>query len=904
MKTLTRSLVCVGVAVASVGGGVIVSRALQSDEAPAATSITEFDSPVLLGGDFKSASEQPLPLLAPVAIGDDPAIIEQLLEGPPDIDPEAPGPEIGRPGGDTPIIGVATTPTFDAPDLETAVPIDGEAPTTDPATTDPVATDPGATDPAATDSGTAGADPTLLDIPFYFDPSIGGVFWLPGMAFDTCAGRDPGTPVPDGCPAGYAGTLSGSGNLPPAPFMFGSSGHYLTARTGEFPTVCPADTAAAGDGQTAITVYSATPLESLVVEWRPYGSTQVPQSLAVEPATLPAQRSTWIGRLEAEPYTRDSFGMVPRCFVIDRDPNQAYEVRLTAVDMYDREVTANRDFSLSDANPSGRPPTSARVIGVQPIAQVEAWTTARGSVKFSTRVITDLTDPSDRRCGTEVDAGEVHRVDGARPIPTGIYDPIYSRQVVTTVELPPGGLVLLCATIYDSNNILRPLGTDTLILRGRTQQRPVITLEGLRLNDGITVPESGLSATIQFPGERYTVDDGCSTRWQNRTSIRGAVTIGEPLWECSEVALPVDSAGYVEVPVRLTRQMSGSAEDSIQSWGIQVQVDRCDPSCPYRPAEWYEIPIPSGSVVMCGRSFWESDDGCPQPTDGVAIVKVEYPIIEGADGRGTSTLIASSDRPVTDPTAGEPTVYMDDRTEPIGTDWLNLTSTLSLVSDRTITVTNIHLEDGMGDAGVGCSIRDVPVALPAATEFEIAVSVCAGTVMRATARVTDAAGVDYDKHLGFIYAQRAMTPALHTTVEFLGGDSVPNFGWMYDFEVSLDGQSPSGYGWYNWSGPTGSRGSCMALNGTTAQTRGGEPTIHVSGGSLEVAVRFIITTGGATDCSTSGRDGLGVIEFSGSYTMEQVQSGEPMVLETPPDARIQMRITLTPTAPWRLDSGG
>lgn len=897
MKTLTRSLLCVGVAVASVGGGVIVSRALQSDEAPAATSITEFDSPVLLGGDFKSASEQPLPLVAPVAVGDDPAIIDQLLEGPPDIDPEAPGPEIGRPGGDTPVIGVATTPTLDTPDIETAVPIDGEA-TTDPATTDPATTD------LATTDATTDADRTLLDLPFYFDPSVGGVFWLPGIVFDACAGRDPGTPVPEGCPAGYAGTLSGSGHLPPAPFMFGGSGHYLTATTGGFPTVCPADTAAAGDGQTAITVYSETPLESLLVEWRPYGSTQVPQSLAVEPASLPDQRSAWIGRLEAQPYTRETFGMVPRCFVIDRDPNQAYEVRLTAVDMYDREVTANRDFSLSDANPSGRPPTSARVIGVQPIAQVEAWTTSRGSVKFSTRVITDLTDPSDRRCGTEVDASEVHRVDGARPIPIGIYDPIYSRQVVTTVELPPGGIILLCATIYDSNNVLRPLGSDSLILRGRTQQRPVITLEGLRLNAGITVPESELYATIQFPGERYTLDDGCSTSWQNRTPLSGSVALGEPLWECTEVGLPVDPTGYVKVPVRLTRHISPPAENSTQSWGIQVQVDRCDPSCPYRPAEWYEIPIPSASLVMCGRSFWESDESCPQPTDGVAIVKVEYPIIEGADGRGTSTMISSSDRPVTDPTAGEPTVYLVDRSATSGADWLNLTSTLSLVSDRTITISNIHLEDGIGDAGIGCNIRDVPVALPAATEFEIDVNVCAGTVMRATARVTDAAGVAYDKHLGFIFAPRAMTPALHTTIEFLGGDSAPNFGWMYQLELLLDGQNPTAYGWYNWAGPMGSGRSCVGLNGTRAETYGSDPLIHVNGGSLELYLRMNITTSGATDCSTSGRDGLGVIEFSGSYTMAQVQSGEPMVLETPPDARIQMRITLTPTAPWRLDSGG
>ncbi|MCY7300510.1 MAG: hypothetical protein LH616_15025, partial [Ilumatobacteraceae bacterium] len=527
---------------------------------------------------------------------------------------------------------------------------------------------------------------------------------------------------------------------------------------------------------------------------------------------------------------------------------------------------------------------------------VEAWRTSRGSVKYATRVITD---PTDRRCGAEVEASAVHSIDGGRPIPIGIYDPIYTRRVVSTIALPPGGIVLLCATIYDSNNTLRPLAVDTMILRGRTAQRPVITLEGLRLNDGITVPEYDLRATIQFPGERHSVADGCSISWRNGTEISGSVTVREPLWECTEAALPVDPTGYVKVPVTLTRRISGPTEDSTQSWGIQVQVDRCEPSCPHRPAEWYEIPIPSASLVMCGRSFWESDDGCPQPTDGVAIVKVEYPIIEGADGWGTSTMVASSDRPVTDPTVGEPTIQLIDRTQPDGPDWLNLTSTLSIISDRLVNISNIRLEDGMGDAGVGCAVRDFPVALPAATEFEIDVQVCAGTVMRATARITDAAGVSYDKHLGFILAPRAIVPAMHTTVEFLGGDDIPNYGWMYEFEIVLDGQTPTSYGWYYWSGPRGSGASCMALNGTTADSYG-DPMIYVAGGSLELYLRMHITTGGAADCSTRGSDGLGVIEFSGSFAMAQVQSGEPMVLTTPPEARVQMRITLTAGGTWRL----
>ena len=783
-------------------------------------------------------------------------------------------------------------------------------PTSDPANTDPAATatspsdpatsDPTATDPTATDPSTTDGDRTLLDLPYYFDPSFVGVFGLPGIFFDACAGATPGTPAPPGCPPGYAGTLGASGNLPPPPFMFGAAGHYLTARGDTSMTVCPTDTAAAGEGQTALTVYSQTPLASLQVEWRPYGTTQVPQSLNVEPATLPDLSSAWVTQLEGEPYIREAFGLIPRCLVIDRDPNQAYEVLLTAVDIYGREVVRNRDFVLLDANPSGRPVTSATLRGTRSTAVVNAWTTARGSVKYSTQVITDLADPADRRCGVEVDPSAVHTIDGHSPEPRGVFDPKYTRLVTTNIAMPPGGLVLLCATIYDSNNTLRPLATDTLILRGRTQQRPVITLEGLRLNSGITVQANDLRATIQMPGEVATVNDGCSGSWQNSTSLNGSVPLEETLWECTEASLPVDATGYVKVPITLTRRIPRPAEDSIQSWGVQIQLDECDPGCPNRPTEWYEIPIPSASMVLCGRAFWESDESCPQPTDGVAIVRVAYPIIEGDESGGSSTLLTSTDRTVTDPTAGEPTVFMTGHTEPVGSDWLDLTTTLSVISDRSVTISSIRLDDGMGDAGVGCAARDFPITLPAATEFEIPVQVCAGTSMRATARVTDAAGVSYDKHLGFIFAPRALVPSLSTTVEFLGGADVPNFGWMYDFQILLDGQTPTGYGWYDWSGPRGTGRSCVALDGAVARNYGGAPWIYVNGGSLEVSLSVNITTGGETDCSETGADGLGIIEFNGSITMAQIQSGAPMVLTTPPEARLQMRITLTPGGTWRL----
>jgi len=51
--------------------------------------------------------------------------------------------------------------------------------------------------------------------------------------------------------------------------------------------------------------------------------------------------------------------------------------------------------------------------------------------------------------------------------------------------------------------------------------------------------------------------------------------------------------------------------------------------------------------------------------------------------------------------------------------------------------------------------------------------------------------------------------------------------------------------------------------------------------------------------SGSGRDGLARIEFGGSFTLEQLIARGPMVLTTPPDVPLQMRITVTPVNRWR-----
>ncbi|MEQ1699389.1 MAG: hypothetical protein ABMA25_04725 [Ilumatobacteraceae bacterium] len=874
MRTSTRNLLCVGTALASLAVGIVGARAIHGSDDSTPVAAGAFDAPIVVQGDPAANAQQSVPVVAPVAIGDDPAILDQLIDGPPSIPADAPGPEIGRPGSDTPAIGVITGPELFAPT------VDGTEPT-----------------------GTAApADDASDDEPIVYDPALPGIIPLPESAFDTCAGEARDTPPGEGCPEGYGGTVFAD-RLAPDPFMFGMVSHYLTAPAGDFPVTCPTGTPAAGAGQTALTVFSETPLDYLLVQWRHYGTTEVWQSLLVEPATLPDQRAAWFARFEAEPYSRDTFGMVPRCLVIDRDPNAAYEVQLTATDAFGREVEANRTFTLPDATPNGRPPTTARVFGVQPIAQVEGWTTSAGSISYVTRIITD---PADRTCGyTTIPDDRVHTVDGQVPTPAGVYDLRYRRKVVTTIELPPGGMVLLCATIYDSLNRLRPLGSDTLLLQAPTAQRPRITLEGFRLNDGITVNAWDLAALIQFPWETTPVEDGCGHIWQNAEELSGGVIVQAPLWSCDEAALPVDSSGYVKVPVTVSRSVHltrTEREQRTEAWGIQIQVDRCSPACPYRPTEWYEIPVPGGGVALCGRSFWDSSTDCPQPTDGVAIIKVEYPVIIGAADRfGTSTLVASSDRPTADPTAGTPTVQLLSTTFAYSADWSNQPAAMTIVSDRAVTINSIVVTDALGGSRAECATRSATVGGAPATEFAVTVPVCAGTFLMATANVTDAAGVAHEVRIGRVFnTPTIVAGSVHTKVEFLGGD-VPAFGWIYEFEAFFDrGQSPTMYGWYDWSDTRSGGTSCFDLARTTADSYS-DPRIVVDGDTLEFSLRINITTTGRGGCSGDGATGLGTIELSGSFTTAQLQSGEPMILTTAPDAALQLRVTVT--ADWRLLPG-
>ena len=325
--------------------------------------------------------------------------------------------------------------------------------------------------PTETTAGSIGAtgipiavDATSAGARFVDDP-IAGVQQLPQPAFDSCAGSSPDEIPQPGCPPGYAGVLSG--DMPPAPWLWGTYGRYLTAPGDPFPEACPPSTPTGAD-HNAITVFSRTPLESLTVRWIPYGTTYGPWASITAPGTPEAERIAWMARFEAEDYSREAFGYLTLCGIhIDREPNTAYEVVLEAIDSFGRPVTS-RSFVMPDGTPSGRPPTEAFVVGRW--IYIDAWAPAGGSARFAMRTVTD---PEDHACPAEGEGVISHstvRDDQLFVSPFGVYSPQYSRKISTWVEVPPGQLAVICTSIYTAVSTvaysLDPIATDTHLARG------------------------------------------------------------------------------------------------------------------------------------------------------------------------------------------------------------------------------------------------------------------------------------------------------------------------------------------------------------------------------------------------------------------------------------------------------
>lgn len=840
MNTTARTLTSIATAAASLAVGIVGARAMHSDDSGSASSAGDETAAVVVQGDIDTAYEQAVPVLGPVATGTGPIDFREVAAS---VEPGT----ILR----SPEIGGVLTPTTDSAE-----------PDDPPATTDTVPDE------------TVDDDSVMV-----FDPSR-GIIPLPDRVFDICAGPSAGGTPAEGCPTGYAGVLFSS-HLPPEPQLLGTDGPQ--------PISCPDDPAG------AISVKSVTPLASLLFEWRPYGTSAPWQALpSIAPATPTAVREAWMARFEAEEYSLATFGYVPHCgIVVERDPNLPYEARLTAVDVFDRVVTAT--MVLSDATPEGRPPTTVHISDTDAVAQVRAYTKSGGSVTFAT--FTELSASYNPCLDADISRGALDasfvssRDRGSSPFP-GLYDPSFTRQADASVPLNPGDTKVLCVRIFDTSNTLRPLVTETIVLRGPEAWVPRVYLDGVVFAERAVVAGGDLQVSVGDSDDRCGYDT-----WVNDDSPLDGTELWLPEiheWTCNGLTVLDGDIGTRHLTITTTRRVDGRR--LTQTSALPIPLSDCFATLCGGDAfeEAYAVPIAPTASRICGQNFWESGP-CLQPGEGYAAIRVEYRR-RGGTGGGSAVLVASTERPITDPTAGTPIMRLGGGTMTNTDDWTALATTFAVNSDRPVTLDSLRIvgvEVPFGTDPACSAERTLPVGGGLATEFAIDTTICPGLLYGLWATVTNADGTVFDVAVG-----NAFVPVTGTDVQaqitFNGGD-VPNFGWFYEFSSAIDGTTPAaGYGLRGVTGPPSAR--CHSLSDTSGTWV--LPEVLVLGSRLEVSARVNITSGGERECTLDGRGAVGVLSVQGSFSHDQLRSGAPLTLTTPTDARLQMTITVD--GDWQL----
>lgn len=826
------------------------------------------------------STTRPLPVLRPVHVGGGEDVGRMLLER---GEPEPGVPQAATVGEPTPDIAGAVATSLAGADDDTPTPgVPAPAPddTTGPDTTDPDTTGPDATgDPSSGD----GAESTAVDFAL-FSLESGEWPWLFGLfRIDPCAGASPGDPTPEGCPDGGGATVIGTLRETPPPFAFFAAGHLTTSpESAPERRTCAADSAAPGEGQAAMTLFTRTPLAEAALRYRPYGSTEAWTDLGTVRSS-DDDTAWWLEQFERRAYEIE-WATMPICFVAPQHASMAYEIEATGTDVFGQAVRSNTVGIVAPVTPDRRPPATARIIGRSSVGIVDARSVEAGKVQFRTRAVEASEDDLSCAGALPVASEQVVVVPNDRIIPVGVYDPAYTRKHQLQVPIPPGGRVVVCADVFPDDNPLTPLATDRLLLVAPTQQRPRIVLQGIRRLGSATLPEGVFirAGAVNSDGRA----DPCGGSYSTPTIPPGGpLSVEQTLYECVLHPLPVDSSGRGHIPLTVTRVVGSRrlTEEVV----IPIALDDCSSTACDRPREWYELPIPSADSRLCGSGFGAPSCDGPDP-DGIAVLRVEYPVIHSdTDRYGAAHLLDQIDAATA--TGNLRTAGWDVTVEPTGDELRPLART-RFFTDRPV---QVHLRARPFDDD-RCSQPEEVVTDGHATAFEIVFSAqCAGAAVLVEGTATEPDGTVHEiARVGAIVLPPLKNVA-RVQVDLLGGEGLPELGYIHRFDVELDGQKPTAY-WYDWSAyRRGTADACMGLADTTARSRGYPPEIYLFGAELDVRVKLHVTTTGTGDCSGDARSGLGEIEMRGSFTYEQLQSGEPLVLESPPDAPLRMRLTLT-----------
>lgn len=826
---------------------------------------------MLTPADLMPEPDRIIPVIAPTAVGTDPAIGDALAD-PPAGDPAA---------------SVAASGSAAAPEVIGAIaafdPIpDAPVPSDEPGSTDVTiepTTEPSVVaSPLASTSGRV--DWLAFSSPINLLESIGPI------VFDPCAGARRGDEPGDTCPAGYAATFDGAIATPPRPWIYVYSDH--PDRYGDNVRPCPARPEPTGL-QRPMTLITATPLAALQYRIRPYGSLDPWTEVDIGP-TDPADVAWWnseFARSVDEPFAQ----FLTTCFLIDRTADVPYEYVVSGTDIFGRFVELDRLNYLPQDNP-GRPPTTAEVGRLDSVATVQAWTVREGSVVFRTRPVRGADDPFTCDGTTPIEPERVVPFLGATPIEIlNLYDGDYERGWLTRIALVPGQSLLVCADILPDDNPLRPTATDRLLLTAPMHERPRVVLQAIRRFDTPTIG----AERIYMQGGGGSTSDRCTAAYTapelqpNRTYV-----IERPLWECTIAPLPADSAGTITVPIRISRYLGSGRGYAHSEVAVRIQLEDtgCTEPAGCRAREWYEVPLPFERPGLCA-------DACPAPDAGVAVVRVEYPVVPGAVSTDAVRLL---DEIVPPPPSGVPSILLDAFYTSTPGDRFRVDATYTVSSDRPVQLSMAARGPFLNPPGGPC---DGPAAVTSSAFSSRSTltirGLCVGMSYDLVVLATDETGATYDLSGRLIDTMPDLEASVQAVLQIIAADD--EYGDIRQVEVDLNDLALTASAWeMAYTNRRGTGGNCVQLVDTLFRQRDRDgQTARLNWGVNVLRVRLNIRRTGFVDCDDDPRVIVpGEVGFDTELTQEQLTSSRPIVLESPADADERFRVELT-ISDFRLD---
>jgi len=710
------------------------------------------------------------------------------------------------------------------------------------------------------------------DLPVVVDPA-NGLRQSPDPAADICSPDQQDVARAIGCPDGLPATVAAR-QLPPEPALWLAEG----ARD-----ACPEES------DRRATVYSSTPMQSLSVSIRRYG-TNDPWATVHAAPTAALATETWQQRFAAEPYSPAAFGYLAHCGIpLTRESDLRYDVRLDGVDAFGRTVSARG--TLAEAISGRRPPTVADITD-DGTAQISAWTTAEGSVVFAAFPVRDAREavcPDGPIESGQLAADQVQVRDGGQPNPAGVYDAAYRREVLARVPLTGTTQVLLCARIFDRANAFTPLATDAFLLDGPQIQVPHLLVHDVQFVEPLDLAAGDLE--ISFG----TAADECGDTWTNSAVVAaGRLSIRPPVEiVCQRIALSSSNRDRATVPVEVRRRDGARWLTAVYALALP-QRDCSRVRCG-SGAYWEEfaVPMPVADPAACDRPWWDTA-ACNPAGDGLVLVNVRYETV-GRGRHGTATFLGSTDQPATGPIGAAPSMQLLGGTTMPTLFWNAVPVQLSIITDAPVVLDAVRLTatDAAADANPACTqLADVAVGGFPTAEFAPVVTICAGITYDVTATFTDTSGGRHVSELGAI-AVHAVSNDLVARVEFLGGDA-PAYGWIQWFAIDVERTQPFQSAWSATSLPGVT--ACRSLDTTTANFNLRE--VALVGTSVDVRVQLVVPAVGELGCPSTPDDAPGLVELSGSFTIAQLLAGQPLVLVTGPEAPLQLRVVLAGT--WQL----